>query len=208
MANDPSVSPRDLPVGNWIGLVGPEVEENLSLRYLAGSLERAGYRVRILPFNGERDFPRILATILDEESSPPLVGLSLAFQHRAQDFLALAMGLRERGYAGHLTAGGHFATFEAEALLRNFPELDSICRFEAEETIVELTAAITSGRPFEAIAGLAFQREGEIIFTPARPLPELDRLPWPDRSCAAARCFGHAIMPLVGSRGCYGHCRY
>jgi anaerobic magnesium-protoporphyrin IX monomethyl ester cyclase len=78
-------------------VVGPEVEENLSLRYLAASLADAGYRTEILSFNGERDFSRIVAAILGE-SAPLLVGLSLAFQHRAQDFLALAMALRERGY--------------------------------------------------------------------------------------------------------------
>jgi anaerobic magnesium-protoporphyrin IX monomethyl ester cyclase len=192
----------------WIGLVGPEVEENLSLRYLAGSLQRAGHRPRILAFNGERDFPRILAEILDAERTPLLVGLSLAFQHRAQDFLALAMALRERGFRGHLTAGGHFATFETEALLRNFPELDSICRFEAEATIVELASALAADQQLDGIAGLAFRRAGRVVFAVPRPLPELDSLPWPDRGGEPARCFGHPVIPVVGSRGCYGHCRY
>ena len=189
-------------------LVGPEVEENLSLRYLASSLQRAGYRARILAFNGERDFSRILAAILEGKSAPLLIGLSLAFQHRAQDFLALAMALRENGYRGHLTAGGHFATFESEALLRDFPELDSICRFEAEETMVELAAALETNKQLDNIAGLAFHRDGDIVFTTPRPLPKLDHLPWPDRTGEPARSFGHPIMPLVGSRGCYGHCHY
>ena len=42
---------------SWVALIGPELEENLSLRYLAASLQRAGVESRILPFNGERDFP-------------------------------------------------------------------------------------------------------------------------------------------------------
>ena len=193
--------------GRWIALVGPEVEENLSLRYLAASLAGAGYRAEILSFNGERDFSRIVAVILGE-SAPFLVGLSLAFQHRAQDFLALAMALRERGYRGHLTAGGHFATFEAEALLRNFPELDSICRFEAERTIVDLARTIETNGSLDEVAGLALHRGDEVVFTAPRPQPELDQLPRPDRRGEPARCFGHAIMPLVGSRGCYGHCSF
>ena len=193
--------------GRWIALVGPEVEENLSLRYLASSLAGAGYRAEILSFNSDRDFSRIVAVIL-AEGAPFLVGLSLAFQHRAQDFLALAMALRERGYRGHLTAGGHFATFEAEALLRNFPELDSICRFEAEQTIVDLARTIATNSPLDEVAGLAFRRGGGVAFTAARPLPELDQLSWPDRRGEPASCFGHAIMPLVGSRGCYGRCSF
>jgi anaerobic magnesium-protoporphyrin IX monomethyl ester cyclase len=193
--------------GRWIALVGPEVEENLSLRYLAAALAGSGYRTEILSFNGQRDFTRIVAVTL-AESAPLLVGLSLAFQHRAHDFLALAMALRERGYRGHLTAGGHFATFEAEALLRNFPEIDSICRFEAERTIVELAREIDIGGRLDEVAGLALRRGDDVVFTAPRPLPELDQLPRPDRRGEPARCFGHAVMPLVGSRGCYGHCSF
>lgn len=191
----------------WVALVGPEVEENLSLRYLAASLAGSGYRTEILPFNGDGDFPRVLAELTGADR-PFLVGLSLAFQNRAQDFLALAVAMRQRGYGGHLTAGGHFATFEAEALLRQFPELDSICRFEAEATIVDLARAIESDRRFDEVAGLALRRGADVVFTAHRPLPELDQVPWPDRRGEPARSFGHPIMPLVGSRGCYGHCSF
>jgi anaerobic magnesium-protoporphyrin IX monomethyl ester cyclase len=193
--------------GGWVALVGPEVEENLSLRYLAAALAGAGYRTEILAFNGERDFSRIVAEIVGE-NPPFLVGLSLAFQHRAQDFLALAMALREGGYGGHLTTGGHFATFEAEALLRNFPELDSICRFEAEQTIVELAQGLAANRSLDQVSGLALRRGEVVVVTAQRRLPELDQLPRPDRRGDPARCFGHAIMPLVGSRGCYGSCSF
>src|SRR5947207_484701 len=100
----------------WIALVGPEFEENLSLRYLSSSLAKAGYRSRILPFNRPLDLPSIVRAIVEPgvsglgSSEPPvLVGLSLAFQWRAQDVLALAMALKQAGYRGHLTCGGHFA---------------------------------------------------------------------------------------------------
>lgn len=196
----------------WIALVGPEVAENLSLRYLASSLSQAGYRVEILAFNGERDFPRIVAVILGrgrpDAGSPFLVGLSLAFQNRAEDFLALAMALREGGYRGHLTAGGHFATFEAKALLQNFTELDSICRFEAEQTVVDLARGIETNASLDDVAGLALRRDEEVVFTSPRPLSQVAHLPRPDRRGAPALCFGHPIMPLVGSRGCYGHCSF
>src|SRR5262245_45391301 len=117
------VSPS--PTSRWIALVGPEFEENLSLRYLASCLSSAGFRVEILPFNQDIDLPEIVRAVCTDEP-PLLVGLSLAFQWRAKDFLALAMALREGGYAGHLTAGGHFATFASRELLADFPELDSI----------------------------------------------------------------------------------
>ena len=82
----------------------------------------------MLAFNRDEDAAALLAAIARAPEPPLLVGLSLAFQWRAPDFLALAMALREEGYRGHITAGGHFATFAAGELLRDFAALDSVCR--------------------------------------------------------------------------------
>ena len=68
-----------------IALVGPEIEENLSLRYLASSLSAAGFYSAIVPFDRPEDLPDVLATLLGSNERPALVGLSLAFQRRAKD---------------------------------------------------------------------------------------------------------------------------
>ena len=187
---------------SWVALVGPEFEENLSLRYLASSLEASGYAVEIVPFNYEYDLPAIASQIAGASEPPLLIGLSLAFQWRAKDFLALAMALRQSGYTGHITAGGHFATFAAQDILKDFPELDSICRQESEETLVALVRAVEGNRPLAEIPGLAVRnRDGNVILTEQPRLPDLARLQWPDRRGEPAVCFAHAISPLVGSRG-------
>ncbi len=193
----------------WIALVGPEFEENLSLRYLASSLARAGFRAEILAFNRERDLPRIVDEIAGADEPPLLVGLSLAFQWRAKDFLALAMALRDAGYRGHVTGGGHFATFACRDLVRDFPEFDSIVRQEAEETLVALARAVADGRPLDGIPGLALRdAAGEVVLTGMPAPPELATLPRPDRRGEPATCFGHRIAPLVSSRGCYANCTF
>jgi hypothetical protein len=188
-------------------LVGPEIEENLSLRYLCSSLAQHGYATDIVPFNRDLDFGPAMEAIL--EAQPAMVGISLAFQWRASDFLALAVGLREQGYRGHITVGGHFATFASLELLREFPELDSIVRQEAEQTIVALADAVTNGAPFDDLPGLAVRdaRGAPRINEHAR-LPDLATLPWPDRRGEPASCFGHGIAPLVSSRGCYANCSF
>jgi hypothetical protein len=193
----------------WIALVGPEIEENLSLRYLASSLARAGYYSEIVPFSGEHEFESALAAILDAAEPPALVGLSLAFQWKAPDTIALAMELRARGYAGHVTAGGHFATFACAELLRDFAELDSIVRQEGEETIVRLVRALEDGRSLAEIPGLAFRNAGgDVVLTALPSLPDLATLPRPDRRGEPAACFDHRISPLVSSRGCYANCTF
>jgi anaerobic magnesium-protoporphyrin IX monomethyl ester cyclase len=190
----------------WIALVGPEQEENLSLRYLAASLIEAGFEARIVAFNGAEDFPAAIAAIAD--GPPLLVGVSLAFQWRAPDFLAFVVGLRETGYRGHVTAGGHFATFAATDLLGDFPELDSVCRQEAEATLVALCRALAAGAAWQDIPGVVARGDdGAARFAPMPEVPDLGRLRPPVRG-EPARCFDHGIAPLVSSRGCYANCTF
>ena len=193
---------------SWIALVGPELEENLSLRYLAASLARAGFESRILAFNGEGDFPAVLATITRAAEPPMAIGLSLAFQWRAPDFLALAVALRAEGYTGHIVAGGHFATFAATELLRDFPALDSVCRQEAEETMVALCRALQAGSPWSHLPGMMSRRGDAVEIAPMPSVPELGELPWPVRTGEPARVFGHGIAPVISSRGCYANCTF
>ncbi|MEZ4374064.1 MAG: radical SAM protein [Polyangiaceae bacterium] len=190
-----------------IALVGPEIEENLSLRYLAAVLAEAGHQSDIVPFNQDTDFGLALEHIL--ATGPDLVGLSLAFQWRASDFLALAVALRERGYQGHITVGGHFATFTALELLGDFPELDSVVRQEAEGTLLDLVELLARGEDYRDLAGLAVRGEDGVPRKNADPrLPDLAALPRPDRRGEPASCFGHGIAPLVSSRGCYANCSF
>ncbi len=194
---------------SWVALVGPEIEENLSLRYIASSLSLAGYRSELVPFNQESDFGFALRTILDAAEPPLVVGISLAFQWRARDFLAFAVALRDGGYKGHITMGGHFGTFASLEILTDFPEIDTIVRQEAEETMVKLCQALTRGEPLRPIAGLALRDDsGTPILTEHPALPDLATLPRPDRRGEPAACFGHGIAPLVSSRGCYANCSF
>ena len=192
----------------WIALIGPEIEENLSLRYLASSLARAGYRSEIIPFTGEDEFEAALEGVLGSATPPMLVGLSLAFQWKATETLALAVALRERGYTGHITAGGHFATFACRELLQDFHELNSIVRQEGEHTLVALLDALRSQQLLDDIPGLAFRRDDAVIVTALPSNPDLAALPSPDRRGEPAACFDHRIAPLVSSRGCYANCTF
>ncbi len=190
-----------------VALVGPEIEENLSLRYLASALTRVGVEVELVAFNHASAMASVVEAVV--AARPRLVGISMAFQWRAPDMLGLAVALREAGFAGHLTLGGHFATFAAESVLRDFPEVDSICRQEAEETLVELVQHLEQGREWRELAGLSARTDdGQVVTTALRHPPELASLAWPDRRGAPAECFGHRIAPLVSTRGCYANCTF
>jgi radical SAM superfamily enzyme YgiQ (UPF0313 family) len=178
------------------------------LRYLASSLEDAGIRTEILPFDAGADLP-VLLEALGDEPPPAIIALSLSFQWRAQDVLALAMAVRERGFRGHITAGGHFGSFAWREVMRDFSEIDSICRFEAEDTLRALCAAVIGGGDWRKVAGLAVRDDhGVAQLTARQDPPRLADLPWPDRRGPPSSCLGHRIAPMIASRGCYSSCSF
>ena len=192
-------------------LVGAELEENLALRYLAAALERGGHTVQVASFDGPEDGSKVLATVSRER--PALLGLSMTFQRRAVQFGQLAADLRQAGFAGHITCGGHFPTFAYAEVLERFTAIDSVVRHEGEDAICELCDALERGAGIEelgTIAGLAYRlHDGSVTAAPARPLcADLDALPMPKRFGEPQIHLGIPAAFIVGSRGCYGHCTF
>ncbi len=190
-------------------LIGAEVEENLALRYLASALEPAGHQVAFAAFGHWNDLPRVVSEV--QQYAPDFIGMSMTFQYRAKEFGALAGALRDSGYAGHITVGGHFPTFAYEEVLKSFPAIDSVVRHEGERTLPELCKAIESKQTqLSDIQGLVFRaNDGAIVCNASRPLIEdLDSLPFPKRFGDPQLHLGIPAAFMVGSRGCYGHCTF
>lgn len=200
-------------------LVGSEHEENLSLRYLAAAVEQAGFRAELVAWDGGGGRDRAVVRALS--ARPLAVGISVPFQHRAQEMLSFAQTLRDAGYTGHITTGGHFATFEHSAILHAHPAIDSVVRHEGEETLVELCAALRDGAQIRPLPGLVLRASARkrlplsgpaaaagVEIGPERPLPKLDRLPFPDRRGPAMEILGVRSAPIIGSRGCYADCSF
>src|SRR4051812_4601455 len=57
-------------------LVGPALEENLSLRDLASSLRPHGFDIEIVGVNQDSNFSGVLASIREAEEPPLTVGIS------------------------------------------------------------------------------------------------------------------------------------
>ncbi|HEX6790549.1 MAG TPA: radical SAM protein [Candidatus Krumholzibacteria bacterium] len=189
-----------------IALVGAEFEENLSLRYLASSVQNAGFAAEIVPFNHFSALERVVDATL--AVAPLVVGISVPFQLRARELLSLAGELRRRGFDGHITIGGHFATFEFENILRDYPAIDSVVRHEGEEPFRWICEQVRDGRAVTARPGVVVRRGDGVDVGPAHPLPALDTLPFPDRRGEPGSAMGVRAAPLVGSRGCYADCSF
>ncbi len=187
-------------------LVGPDLEENLSLRYLASSLRDAGHEPRIAVFEASDDALAVLAAA----DWADLVGLSLCYQVRAHEFLALARDLKRARPERAVIAGGHFASCAADDLLARHPELDLIALHECERTIAELASLPAwTEAALATIPGLVLRGRGGLRRSPPRAaLENLDGLPWPDRTGPARLMAGVPTAYMMGSRGCLSACDY
>jgi len=189
-------------------LVGSELEENLAIRYLASALEAAGHETELAPFSSISDGPGVLESAA--RSRPDVIGLSMTFQRRAEEFGELATQLRAAGFGGHLTAGGHFPTFAYREVLARYPALDSVVRHEGEDTLVELCERLGTGTDPGDVRGLVYRRgDDTLAVAPPRPLAsDLDAIRFPKRVGEPQLHMGVPAAFLVGTRGCYGHCTF
>ncbi len=188
-------------------LVGPIQQENLALQYLAAAAEKAGHRAEVVAYSYRADLDDAVTTIL--ERNPDLVGLGIAFQNNIEDYIIFLNTLRERGYQGHVTCGGHVPTFCYRELLRDVPGLDTAVRHEAEETLVEMLDQMANGERPSNIAGLVWRNGTDIVVGPVRkPVLDLDSLPFAKRSPEPYVVGGIPVDFLITARGCVGECCY
>jgi radical SAM superfamily enzyme YgiQ (UPF0313 family) len=203
-----------LEIGEWsrtrdlsrpVMLVGFLEQENLGLGYLAATLRRFGYNVLIFDF--ERDPGDILRAA--RKSDPLIIGFSLIFQFYITRFIDLICYLRANEVQCHFTMGGHFPSLSYEHTLELIPQLDSVVRFEGEETLLELADRLSAGQDYRGTAGIVYRRDGDVVCEPPRSLiRDLDALPYPDRVYKQDVILGQLLTSLVASRGCIRTCSF
>jgi anaerobic magnesium-protoporphyrin IX monomethyl ester cyclase len=117
-----------------------------------------------------------------------------------------------------VTGGQHFTAMAQESL-KEYPVIDVIVRGEGEQTLAELAVKGKDNKSLPGIKGISFQRNGEIMNNPPRPLIEdLNQLPYPGYhlvkdlmskyhfTMMAGRDSAYAL--IEGSRGCSHECSF
>jgi hypothetical protein len=185
-------------------LVGYEDQDNLGIRYLSGRLLRDGHETRIIAFGND---PRPLLEVI-EAWTPDVVGFSLIFQYMVPEFGEVIRALRAAGVDAHFTIGGHYASFQPAELLRMIPALDSVVRFEGEETLAELVAKLDDGC-WREIQGIAWANGTEVVVNPPRHGGSpIDEIPEPDRRDIDYRSQEMPTASVLASRGCPWQCTF
>lgn len=188
-----------------LALFGVELEENLGLRSIHATAKAAGHDAQLFTFRESTELPQLVSTLLAWK--PDVVGLSMIFTRSARDYVGFARELRKVGFVGHLTAGGHFASLNADALLADCAALDTILHGEGEEAILDLLAHLGD---LEAVQGLSRRLpDGRVITTPPRAAVEdLEVRPRSTRPDEFDRYLGLPVANMLGSRGCFAACTF
>jgi radical SAM superfamily enzyme YgiQ (UPF0313 family) len=204
-----NASSLDPPVKNGataeIALIGYQDQGNLGMGYLSAVLQRRGHTVQMIDV---RDGPEKIAERLLSRQ-PLVVGFSLIFQVFLPQFRKVASRLRAEGITSHFTIGGHFPSLCHDEVLKHFPQLDSVVRYEGEDTLVDLVDRLLSNRDWRETPGLAFLNGDQVAESEPRHLvQDLDSLPYPYRPFEPQQMGGFPTLPLLASRGCARRCSF
>ena len=198
-------SKTSLLTGPEVALVGYQDQGNLGMGYLAAVLQQNGHTIEMIEV---RDGPERIAARLTSRQ-PLLVGFSLIFQYFLPQFRRVATYLRSVGITSHFTIGGHYPSLCHDEVLRHFPELDSVVRYEGELTLLSLVERLRNGSNWRDIPGIAYLSGDQVVVTEPRALvQDLDSLPFPYRPYRPEQIGGFPTLPLLASRGCVRRCSF
>lgn len=198
-------SPSTATAGSDVALIGYQDQGNLGMGYMAAALLQRGRSVEMIDV---RDGPDAIVERL-APTRPLVVGFSLIFQFFLPQFRQVAIALRHAGITSHFTIGGHYPSLCHAEVLAQFPELDSVVRYEGELTLLDLVDRLEAGDDWRATPGLAYVSGGQVIESEPRHLTaDLDSLPFPYRPFEPEQIIGFRTLPLLASRGCAHRCSF
>ena len=189
-----------------VSFIAYQDQENLGIGYLTSMLLAKGFDVEIIDFRLPKE--EILRQL--KKADPLIVGFSLIFQYYVEKLRKLVQYLREHSVACHFTVGGHYPSLRYYEVLNIIPDLDSVVRFEGENTICELAEGLIAGKDWRKIKGMAYRLHDKPVSNELRPLiKDLDTLPFPFREKGKEyKCMDKVYHTILASRGCVRNCSF
>lgn len=144
--------------------------------YLADSLEKAGFSVRLVHEEGTKANIQALVDLVSTEK-PSFVGFSVVTGPSIIPSLEASMEIKERHDVPIVWGGLQPTLLPEEALAKAC--IDLLVIGEGEKTIVELAQVLSQhglmASELEEVAGIAFKQDGQAVFTESRPfIKDLD----------------------------------
>lgn len=180
------------------------------LEYIAASMKDLVGKVTLLDLRYERAYqdPKVLSSFIRNQVD--LLCISIRWESQFKKVCDFISQLPPEVCT---VVGGYKATQEVEYLFERCPNINLIVRGEGEEIIRQ----IVMGVPYKDIRGLSYRENGKIIHNEIHPLPDIARIPFPDRSLRrhdyclvqdGVRLTSHTFDTVLTTRGCPFKCKF
>jgi magnesium-protoporphyrin IX monomethyl ester (oxidative) cyclase len=180
------------------------------LEYIAASMRDLVGKVTLLDLRYENAYqdPKALSKFIRNEID--LLCVSIRWPYGFENICDFVSQLPHEVCT---VVGGYKATEEVEYLFDRCPNIDVIVRGEGEEIIKQ----IVMGVPYKDIRGISYRENGRVVHTEIHPLPDITRIPFPDRSLRrhdyymvkhGVRLSSHTFDTLLTTRGCPFQCKF
>ena len=188
-----------------IGLFPPT-----GLEYISASMKDLVGKVTLLDLRHEKAYqdPKALSKYIRNEID--LLCVSIRWESRFENVCDFLSQLPPEVCT---VVGGYKATGEVEYLFDRCPNIDIIVRGEGEEIIKQ----VVTGVPYKDITGLSYRENGGVVHNEIHPLPDITRIPFPDRSLRkhdyclvkhGVRLSSHTFDTVLTTRGCPFKCKF
>lgn len=179
----------------------------LGIMSIATYLQTNGHTVKIL----DRTIKTTNIKKELEEFKPDIVGVSVFSLKAFTDAEKITKAAKK--YGAKVVWGGIFVSLDTEFTFNNI-DIDFISISEGEATWLDLVTTLEAGGDPYAVAGLAYKKDGKVIYTPQREFMDLSLLPPLDFTLvdvdkylgAMYGCKRTALLYM--SKGCYGQCTF
>ncbi len=184
----------------------------IGMLWIAGTMEKAGYSVRILDLEfGQDNLEQAL-----QEDKPRVVGIAGTSVSRFGAFQIAQLAKQVNPNVVTVYGGSH-ATFTAQDTMEHVPEIDIIVRGEGEESMLEIMQCLDAkSSEYSKILGISYRDNNLILHNEARPrIQDLDGIPTPARHLVdmdqyemTLDLLNHKAASIITSRGCPINCSF
>lgn len=180
------------------------------LEYIAASMKDLVGEVTLLDLRNESAYrkPEVLSEFIT--SRIDLLCISIRWEAQFEKVCDFISKLPPEVYT---IVGGYKATLEVEYLFERCPNIDMVVRGEGEEIIQQ----IVTGIRHKDIRGLSYRENGRIIHNEIHDLPDITRIPFPDRSLRrhdyywiqyGVQLSNRTFDTILTTRGCPFKCKF
>jgi radical SAM superfamily enzyme YgiQ (UPF0313 family) len=183
----------------------------LSLLAIAGPLEKAGYNVKIIDANVEKDYKEKILNHLDQAL---FIGISSMTGYQIHNGLEIAKLIKDYDSSIPVVWGGWHPSIAPNSTILS-PFVDIVVRGQGEKTIVETADSLKNNRSLNGVLGVTYKNNGKIITNAERPFEDINNFPpLPyhlidvEKYVLNTPEINSRTISYLSSRGCPYHCSF